>query len=151
MTKKPATQTAVPRLFDAVRDIVQGTRQAIGKTAGDSHNAALHIPVHFAGTDMRVTIEAGPGIAALNAIQGAEMKASGKPPAGATGTISEAMMLLALHAAELRADNLELQDVHPQGAEWTDAEDQKTFEATLRVIRSLDALKGRLKAQGVES
>lgn len=147
MKKKPDTSTAMPRLFAAVQDIVQGTRGAISKTQVGGQNASLHIPVHFAGTDMRVTIEAGPGIAALNAIQGAEMKASGKP--ARTSAITEAMLLLALHAAELRQDNLELQDVHPQGAEWTDEKDRQTFENTLRVVRELESLKARLKAQGV--
>lgn len=148
MKKKPDTSTAMPRLFAATQDIVQGTRGAISKTQGGGQNASLHIPVHFAGTDMRVTIEAGPGIAALNAIQGAEMKASGKPSADGTSAITEAMLLLALHAAELRQDNLELQDVHPQGAEWTDEQDRQTFENTLRVVRELESLKARLRAQG---
>lgn len=146
--KKPNTSTAMPRLYAAVSDIVMGTRQVIAKTAGDSKHAALHIPVHFAGTDMLVTIEAGPGIAALNAIQGAEMKASGKPSTDTLGVIVEAMMLLALHAAEIRQDNLDLQDVHPQGAEWTDEEDRKTFEHCLRVVRGLEALRGRLRMEG---
>lgn len=145
--KKPNTATAMPRLYAAVSDIVIGTRQVIEKT-GDGKHAALHIPVHFAGTDMRVTIEAGPGIAALNAIQGAQMKASGSPSTDTLGVIGEAMMLLALHAAELRQDNLDLQDTHPQGAEWTDEQDRKTFERCLRVVRGLEALRGRLRMEG---
>lgn len=149
MKKKPNTATALPRLYEAVCDIVHGTRGAIGKTMGDTQNASLHIPVHFAGTDMRVTIEAGPGIAALNAIQGAQMQASGKPATDTTGVISEAMVLLALHAAELRQDNLDLRDVHPHGAEWTDAQDKQTFEHIQRVLSSLDTLRAKLKAQGL--
>ena len=149
--KNPNTNTAMPRLFAAVQDIVTGTRGVIDKTSGNGRNAALHIPVHFAGTDMRVTIEAGPGIAALNAIQGAEMKASGKPSISLTAPITEAMLLLALHAAELRQDNLDLQDVHPQGAEWTDEQDKHTFEQIQRVVRDLESLKSRLKAEGLPS
>lgn len=148
MSKKVNTTTAMPRLYAAVVDIVTGTRQVIDKTTGGGKHSALSIPVHFAGTDMRVTIEAGPGIAALNAIQGAEMKASGKPSTDTLGVIGEAMMLLALHAAELKQDNLDLQDTHPEGAEWTCEQDRKTFEHCLRVVRGLEALRGRLRMEG---
>lgn len=150
MKVKTPKDGPIERLYEAVQDIVQGVRGAISKTQVGGQNASLHIPVHFAGTDMRVTIEAGAGIAALNAIQGAEMKASGKPAADWTSAITEAMLLLALHAAELRQDNLELQDVHPQGAEWTDEQDRQTFENILRVVRDLESLKARLKALAEE-
>lgn len=136
MTTKPInTKSALPRLFDAVQDIVTGTRGVIDKTSGGGQNAALHIPVHFAGTDMRVTIEAGPGIAALNAIQGAQMQASGKPATSLTMPITEAMTLLALHAAELRLAD-----------KGTDGKRKSDIENIVRVISDLEALKGRLAA-----
>ena len=74
---------------------------------GDSERRRV-LPILMHGTDMRVTIEAGPKIAARNAIEHAQMEASGKPvepTVDISAVINEARMLIGLYAADLNAEN----------------------------------------------
>lgn len=65
-TIKPPKGNAMERLHDAARDIVDGVRKAARSTGQKgTANLPVHIPVLMAGTNMRVVIEAGPSIAAL--------------------------------------------------------------------------------------
>ena len=80
MKRKPDTRTAIRRLHDAARDIVDGTRNVSADVFKKSQaNSEVHIPILMQGTDMRVTIEAGPSVAMRNAVEHAAMQASDKP------------------------------------------------------------------------
>jgi hypothetical protein len=93
-------------LYTAAKQIVDGTRDVFQKQGQDAREVRLPILMH--GTDMRVTIEAGPTIAARNAIEHAQMSASGKPvedTVNMSKAIDEARALLGLYRADLDAEN----------------------------------------------
>lgn len=105
MTKK-TPQGPIADLYAAARKIVDGTRKVFTKNGHDARELRLPILIH--GTDMRVTIEAGPKIAARNAIEHAQMEASGKPvepTVDMSAVINESRMLLGLYASDLNAEN----------------------------------------------
>jgi|GEM_PF-4454444 hypothetical protein len=81
MKAKTQKSSPIEALYVAAREIVDGTRGVFEKSGKDAREIRLPILMH--GTDMRVTIEAGPKIAARNAIEEAKMKATGQP-AGST-------------------------------------------------------------------
>ena len=78
-------------------------------------NSSLHIPAHLPGP----TCACGSGgIAALNAIQGAEMKVSGKPAADGQAQSQKPAYVAGLHAAEnCGQDNLNCRRASV-GREW---------------------------------
>lgn len=133
MSRKPNTHTAVRRLFEAASDIVQGSRQAMTETLGKPHHhAEVRIPILMGGTDMRVTVEAGPSVAMRNAVEGAAMKASDKPYiAPGSEARNEAVTLLAIYASEIK-DSGQCAD-----GKWMDAEDERHF---VRVVAAMKAL-----------
>ena len=133
MSRKPNTHTAVRRLFEAASDIVQGTRKVMAESTGKPHhNAEVRIPILISGTDMRVTVEAGPSVAMRNAVEDAAMKASDKPyvAAGAEAK-SEAVALLAIYASEIKSAG------QCADGKWMDAEDERHFG---RVVSTMKAL-----------
>lgn len=131
MKRKPDTHTAIRRLHDAAQDIVQGFRNVsadVYKTP--QHNAEVRIPVLMQGTDMRVTIEAGPSVVMRNAVENAAMKASDKPYlAAGEEAKQEAVAVLAVYASEIKAASFD--------GEWMDAEDERHF---VRVVAAMKAL-----------
>lgn len=133
MSRKPNTHTAVRRLFEAASDIVHGTRNVMHESTGKPHHhAEVHIPILFGGTDMRVTVEAGPSVAMRNAVENAAMQASDKPYiAPGAKAKSEAVALLATYASEIKDAGQCLE------GKWMDAEDERHFG---RVVAAMKAL-----------
>lgn len=105
----------IPALYKAAREIVDNTRSVFEKSGQDAREIRLPILMH--GTDLRVTIEAGPSVAARNAIEHAQMQATGKPVEPAidmTRAIKEARALLAQYASEIK-------DTETVAGQWPDA------------------------------
>lgn len=128
---KNDNHTALRRLHKAVTDIVQGTRAVF--TAQGKPCAELRLPVLFHGTDMRVTIEAGPGTAMRNALEHAQMQATDKPaPEPGLNARLEAMALLALYASEIEDTNTLSGRV-----EWDDEDEKKHFHRIVSAMRAL--------------
>ena len=100
-TKSPAGPIA--DLYTAACKIVEGTRKVFTEHGKDARE--LRLPILMHGTDMRVTIEAGPKIAARNAIEHAQMEASGKPVepttyVDVTAPYEKKQAMLAAHASQ---------------------------------------------------
>lgn len=139
-TKQPASHTAMPRLHQAVSDIVEATRGvfvAQGRVAGgDGRNIDLRLPVLFGGTDMRCTIEAGPTTARRNAIENAQMSASGKPTdTDAQRALRDAMAVITEYAIKLVAADF----CDTTGA-WENAYSMRAFERCIGAVKALDHL-----------
>lgn len=102
MKVKTSEQSPVAVLYRAAKAIVDGTRQVFADNGKDA--SELRLPILMHGTDMRVTIEAGPRVAARNAIEEAQSKASGKPAPtpDATKALRDSQILLMQYAAHLR-------------------------------------------------
>ena len=77
MKVKTPKHSPIAILYGAAKEIIDGTRKVFEQQGQDARE--LRLPILMHGTDMRVTIEAGPAIAARNAVEHAQMKASGKP------------------------------------------------------------------------
>lgn len=77
MKVKTPKDGPIDRLYRAAVEIVDGTRKVFAQQGHDPREVRL--PILMRGTDMRVTIEAGPAVAARNAVEHAQMQASGKP------------------------------------------------------------------------
>lgn len=135
MKRNPDTHTAIRRLHDAARDIVDGARTASADVyKKPQHNSEVRIPILMQGTDMRVTVEAGPGVAMRNAIEHAAMKASDKPfIASGEEARQEAVAVLAIYASEIKAASFE-------GGEWMDAEDQRHFARVAAAMKALEVM-----------
>ena len=102
MKTKTPKNSPIAVLYTAADEIVRGTREVFTKQGHDAREIRLPILIH--GTDMRITIESGPKIAARNAIENAQMSASGKPAeptVDMTVVIQEVQTLLAEYAGEL--------------------------------------------------
>jgi hypothetical protein len=129
--KKPGTTTAMRRLFQATKDVVDGTRKAYAD-AGMPGAQELRVPVLFQGTDMRVTIEAGPGVAMRNALENAQMKASDKPAKepGLDARL-EALTLLSIYASELKS----MQAVN---GKFVSPDDERHFNRVVMAMKMLD-------------
>lgn len=134
MKRKPDTHTSIRRLHDAAQDIVQGFRNVsadVYKTP--QHNAEVRIPVLMQGTDMRVTIEAGPSVVMRNAVENAAMKASDKPYlAAGEEAKQEAVAVLAVYASEIKAASFD--------GEWMDAEDERHFVRVVAAMKALEVM-----------
>lgn len=134
MKVKTPKSSPIHVLYTAAKEIVDGTRQVFERQGQDAREIRLPILMH--GTDMRVTIEAGPKVAARNAIEHAQMEASGKPvePTIDMGkTLQEAQMLLGLYATDLEAEHQKL--APGGGADWHRTKDYKA-----RCIAAMQAL-----------
>ena len=140
--KKPNTTTAMPRLHQAVCDIVQGVRTAHTSVGQNSQKTDMRIPVLFQGTDMRVTIEAGPGVAMRNAIEHAQMQATDKP-ATAPGLDArlEAIALLGIYASEIKNWN-----TRTGATDWLDADEEKHFHRIVDAMRALELPEGMVRS-----
>ena len=117
MKTKTPKNSPVAVLYTAAKEIVDGTRKVFAQQGQDGREIRLPILMH--GTDMRVTIEAGPKIAARNAIEHAQMEASGEPVepiVDMSRALNEAMALLALYAVDLDAEHSRMQQ--EASAEW---------------------------------
>ncbi len=134
MKTKTPKNSPVAHIYAAAKQIVDGTRKVFAQQGQDAREIRLPILMH--GTDMRVTIEAGPKIAARNAIEQAQMKSSGKPvepTVDSTKTIAEARSLIALYAADLEAQH---QRAETGGSEWHRTKDCR--QRCLATSRGLD-------------
>ena len=95
MKVKTPDTSPIAVLYRAAQQIVDGTRAVFAKQGKDATELRLPILIH--DSDMRITIEAGPRIAARNAIENARMQASGKPvepPLDMTRALRDARALL---------------------------------------------------------
>lgn len=136
-TVKTPKNGPMDRLFLAVQEIVRGTRQVLAEHSKTSPGRVeLRNPVIFTGTDMRVTIEAGPSVAMRNVIEGARQNASGEPVAvRGDAALADAMTLLAQYAAEVK-------DSQSDGKEaWDDLRSARLFDRLVNCVRALDALR----------
>lgn len=77
MKTKTPKDSPISVLYSAAKQIVDETRKVFSSQGQDAREIRLPILMH--GTDMRVTIESGPAVAARNAVEHAQMQASGKP------------------------------------------------------------------------
>lgn len=113
MKVKTPAGNPIEALYVAARSIVDNTRKVFTEHGKDA--SELRLPILMHGTDMRVTIEAGPKIAARNAIEEAQCKASGKPEprVDMTEVINEAKALIASYASEVH-DRIEASDPDPE-------------------------------------
>ena len=106
MKVKTPKNSPVAVLYTAAQEIVDSTRKVFTENGRDARELRLPILIH--GTDMRITIESGPRIAARNAIEEAQRKATGRlaePTVDMTAALSEARALLDMCAADLAAAN----------------------------------------------
>lgn len=132
MKVKTPKDSPIAVLYSAASRIVAETRKVFENNGQDAREIRLPILMH--GTDLRVTIEAGPKIAARNAIEHAQMQASGKPvePTVDMGkVIDEARTLLAQYASEIKVSRTYLQEHWDQGCQ-----DRRLYD------RCVDAVKG---------
>lgn len=137
--KQPASHTAMPRLHQAVIDIVEATRRVFVEqeraAGGDGRNIDQRISVLFGGTDMRCTIEAGPTTARRNAIENAQMSASGKPVNDdIQRVLRDAMALLTEYASEIKDDFCDA------AGNWENAYSMRSFERCIAAVKALDHL-----------
>lgn len=123
----------MPRLHQAVCDIVQGVRAAHRSVGHSTDKSDMRIPILFHGTDMRVTIEAGPGIAMRNAVEHAQMQATDKPATtpGLDARL-EAIALLGIYASEIKDSNT-LGDK----TEWAGPKEERHFNRIVSAMRAL--------------
>lgn len=131
--KKPNTTTAMPRLYQACLDIVQGVRKA-NTSVGRSADAEMRIPVLFHGTDMRCTIEAGSGTAMRNAVEHAQMQSTDKPATepGLDARL-EAITLLGIYASEIKDRNT----LAGRKTGWESPQDERYFSRVVSAMRAL--------------
>lgn len=137
--KQPASHTAMPRLHQAVIDIVEATRRVFVEqeraAGGDGRNIDLRLPVLFGGTDMRCTIEAGPSTARRNVIENVQMEANGKPTdTNRDRALRDAINLLTDYASEIKADFCDTT------GNWENAYSMRAFERCVAAVRALDHL-----------
>jgi hypothetical protein len=122
----------IEALYVAAKSIVDNTRKVFSDHGEDA--TELRLPILMHGADMRVTIEAGPKVAARNAIEEAQCKASGSgdlgPRLDMTAVINEAKALLASYAAEVH-DRIEASD-HDH-----DQADEKIMQRCLATAKGL--------------
>lgn len=135
MKVKTPKNSPIAVLYTAAREIVDGTRGVFERNGHDAREIRLPILMH--GTDMRVTIEAGPKVAARNAIEEAQSKASGRPvePTIDTGrVIANAKRLLLDDARALHA-------AHTLNGEWGDEVEAKALhDHCLETVEGLTQL-----------
>ena len=139
MKVKTPKNSPIAVLHDSALQIVSETRKVFESQGHDGRE--LRIPILMHGTDMRVTIEAGPKIAARNAIEHAQMQASGnpvEPPVDISKIIQQAQSLLGMFATDL-IDQHRQSD--PGSAEWNRTQDEATrcFD-TVEGLRELERL-----------
>jgi hypothetical protein len=136
---KTPKNSPIEVLYNAARSIVDNTRKVFVEHGKDA--SELRIPILMHGTDLRVTIEAGSKVAARNAIEEAQVKASGKPEprVDMTVAVDNAKMYLSMYATDLMEES---RRVEQGSAEWHRTRDtaqrcMDTVKALLEVERLL--------------
>lgn len=136
MKSKTTKRSPIHTLYMAAKEIVDGTRRVFAENGQDARE--IRVPILIHGTDMRITLEAGPKIAARNAIEEAQSKASGKP---AEPTVD---MSQALNEARtlLETDAQALKQAHTVNGEWPkdEPEAHAAFQRYMAAIRGLNEL-----------
>jgi hypothetical protein len=130
MKVKTPKNSPIAVLYTAAKEIIDGTRAVFEKQGKDARE--LRIPILMHGTDLRVTIESGPQIAARNAIENAQMQASGKPvepTVDMSAVINEAKALIAQYASEA---NDRIHNATPP-----DPADQRLHERCMGTLKGL--------------
>lgn len=133
MKTKTPKNSPIAILYTAAKEIVDGTRRVFSEQGQDARE--IRLPILMQGTDMRVTIEAGPKIAARNAVEHAQMQASGKPVepiVSVRKTIEEVRFLLGIYASEIKDSRKFDEEDWEKGCQ-----DRKTFD---RILAALGAL-----------
>lgn len=127
--KTPACNP-IEALYVAARSIVDNTRKVFADHGKDA--SELRLPILMHGTDMRVTIEAGPKVAARNAIENTKIKATDKPEprVDMSLVINEAKALIAAYASEVH-DRIEASDPDPERT------DEKIMQRCLAATKGL--------------
>lgn len=92
----------IHKLFVAACEIVDKTRQAFRESG--QNGAELRLPIVMQGTDIRVVIEAGPSIAARNAMETAHGRATGAPLPDRAGALRDAIRILSNVAKDVEDD-----------------------------------------------
>lgn len=137
MTRRTESN-AIARLHDVAIEIVAKTRQVFASQGQDARE--LRLPILMHGTDMRVTIESGPRIAARNAIEHAQMQAGGEPETSAPmgHALREAQSLLGMYADTLAQQQ---RAAAPGSVEWRSAKDcAQRCADTARALHDVERL-----------
>ena len=136
MKVKTPKNSPVAVLYTAAQEIVDGTRKVFTQNGQDARELRLPILIH--GTDMRITIQAGPKIAARNAIEEAQSKATGKPvepTVDMTKVLNEARYLLGIYASEIKDSRTYKQ------ADWdAGCQDRKTYDRIQAALAGLNEI-----------
>lgn len=133
MKVKTPKDSPIAVLYSAASRIVAETRKVFENNGQDAREIRLPILMH--GTDLRVTIEAGPKIAARNAIEHAQMQASGKPVKPTVDmdkVIDEARALLAQYASEIKVSRTYLQEHWDQNCQ-----DRRLYDRCVATVKGL--------------
>jgi hypothetical protein len=133
MKVKTPKNSPIEVLYKAAKEIVDGTRKVFRDSGKNAEEVRL--PILIGGTDMRVTIEAGPKIAARNAIEQAQVKASGNPAPSvdAIHALNEAKALLAQYASDIK-------DSNTVGGQWMTYGgkcEEQLYERCMTTVKSL--------------
>lgn len=134
MKVKTPKNSPIAVLYGAAKEIIDGTRKVFEQQGQDARE--LRVPILIQGTDMRITIEAGPKIAARNAIEEAQSKATGRPvepTVDMTRALQDAQRLLGMFASDLMAAHRAADDGSEQ---W-----QQTKDEAARCMKTAQALK----------
>ena len=130
--KRRDDQHLIATLYRTAREIVDKTRGVFAAQGQDARE--IRLPVLMQGADLRVTIEAGPKIAARNAIEHAQMQASDRPvaPVDMSHALAEAKALLAQYASEIK-DTETVAGQWPEGSQT----ERRLFGRCMATVQAL--------------
>ena len=139
MKTKTPKNSPIAVLYEAARQIVDGTRGVFEKQGKDAREIRLPILIH--GTGMRITIEDGPKIAARNAIEEAQSKVTGRPvepTVDMSRALQDAQRLLGMFASDLAAAHRSAE----RGSErWHATKDEAAMcMATAKALKEVEKL-----------
>lgn len=139
---KQRSTSPIDRLYRAALEITDKSLLVFGEQG--ICGSELRIPVLMKGTDLRVTIERGPRIAALNAIEHAQMQASDKPAPEnpRLDALRRAMQLIATHAEGIKNGAW---NVH--SGQWGDPIDERAHALCERTLADLDRMAMEMEAE----
>lgn len=142
MAAKPNKHHPIHALYLAADEIVRRTRQVMAEQKQPA--GEIRLPIMMQGTDMRVTVEAGPRTAARNALEKAQLQASDgtarmlNPP----DILADAQALLQQYARSLAA-SYQVDGQWPADPADPDADAARRDHARcLATARDLQALEG---------
>lgn len=136
MKTKTPKNSPIAVLYEAARQIVDGTRGVFEKQGKDA--GEIRIPILIHGTGMRITIEDGPKIAARNAIEEAQSKVTGRPvepTVDMTKVLHDVRFLLGIYASEIKDSRTNTNDAWESGCQ-----DRKTYDRILSTLAGLNEL-----------